>query len=297
MRMKKIISKSFQILFKNQILELPLLVYIYILLMFGILMNSKTFTNPYAAIVFSVFMLLLFVAFLSGWFSIIKYSVSNFISISRDDSEYSSKMAIYNKETMRRFFSGVGEYFFPTAIITLLYFLITSLIFIFFMNYFDISAVDLLLNMSDENKLKIYVEANIEPLSKYFLSIFLTIHLFQFLIMFWYPSLFYKIHNPFKAFLEGLKFLFKNFFYSVGVYFFIVFGFILMNILSYLFSSVYILSLLFLVLELYFLTFCFIFIFTAYNEKFIQEKVIEMNNKDVFVKSIKEAEGEDFDKE
>lgn len=291
--MNKVIKKSFQTLVKNSAIMQPLIFYIIIMLVFSGFMGSRVFSNPALGIIFSAIMLLLLTAFLSGWYNTIKFAVDNYKDFDKKSQNYSMKVAVYNLDTGKNFFPGVGEYFGSILFVVIVYMLICGLIFTFCNRFFNIDNNQMYSILFNREALMEYTKSNPMKISAYILSVSSIIQIFQFVIMFWVPSILYETKNPLRALFSSLKFLFKNFWYSVGLYFFIVICIFLMNILNVLCSINYILSIIFVIFELYFITYVFVLLFAAYKLKLIQKQIEKVNSKDVFIKSKELKESND----
>ena len=255
-------------------------------------MGTRVFSSIQISFAFGILMLLLFTAFLSGWFNTIKYAIDNYKEFNKNDEDYALQIARYNLDTGKNFFSGVGEYFLPVLGVVLVYFGISFIIFIsgFYIFKIDNLTIEVLKN---SNAMVEYAQNN--PKIFYYLSFVMgAIQFLQFLIMFWLPKIFYETKNPFKALFSSIAFEFKHFWYSIGLYLFIIFTSILFNILGTLLNQFYILSLIFMVVSLYYVNYVFVLIFNGYKTKILQIEVQKMNNMDVFIKSseVKEPDGE-----
>ena len=290
--MNKVIKKSFGILVKNSAMMQPLIFYSLIMLFFPMCMGTRVFSSIQISFAFGILMLLLFTAFLSGWFNTIKFAIDNYKEFNKNDEDYAMQVARYNLDTGKNFFSGVGEYFAPVLVVVLVYFVISFVIFIlgFYIYKIDNLTVDIL---KDVNLMSAYIQNN--PKFIYFIT-FVTgaIQFLQFLIMFWLPKIFYETKNPLKALFSSIGFEFKHFWYSIGLYLFIVFTSIFFNILGALFNQFYILSLIFMIISLYYINYVFVLIFNGYKSKVLQIEVQKMNNMDVFIKSseVRKSDGE-----
>lgn len=295
--MDKVIKKSFGILVKSSAIMQPLIFYILLILLFGAVMGSKVFINPIGGIIFSVLMFFLLVAFLSGWFRTIKHAVDTYINFNKEEKDYPMKIAVYNIDTLKKFFPGVGEYFLSLIVPVLVYTIFCACIFVLGMKLFHISNSEIYSILTNTKIIPGDLSVNtMLSLSLALLFISGMIQIFQFLIMFWIPAMYYVTPNPLKSLWVAIKFLFKNFFYSIGLYFFILVSMLIMNVLNIICSFNYILSLIFLIAELYYVTYLFVLIFTAYKEKNIQLEIEKINSQDVFIKSCDVKENNDVDR-
>ncbi len=282
--MNKIIKNSFLILFRNSAIIQPIILFTLILIIFPAIALTKLIAHPNLVLVYFGVGLLVFSAFLSGWAYMIKYAVENYLEIPSSDKAYPLLMANYNIETLKKFFTGVGEYFLPvlgTIILNIIGYigLIKLGEILFSVKYLSIV----------EGYAK-YSATNVMPefsAVQFLFLLFLNGMLFvlMFLTLFWLPSLFNKTKNPVWAFFVSLKYLFTNFLISIGTYL-ILFGlFIFINILSFLSLLSPVFSLILMIIVIYYITFYYVLSFSIFRYFMTKEIVNEINKKDVFIKS------------
>ena len=284
--MEKAVKKSFDIIIKNSAVMQPLILFLFFILLFNSFMSTGVLRNAAIGLIFLVLSILLLSAFLSGWFYTIKYAVDTYQKFDKNDPDYSLKIGLYNIETFKKFFSGVGEYFFPVLLV-----IIIAIVF----NDIVAFAGQKLLNINNLQFLTQEISTDIQSVQAlpkislnqilFVFYLFLCAFVIRFLTLFWIPALFYKTKNPFTSLFKSIKFLFKNFLVSIGIYLFlfslyaIFFVFIGISVFSI------ILQLICFVILLYLITFSIVFIFTIYRQILVQKEVEKVNANDIFIKS------------
>lgn len=282
--MDKIIKKSLRIFFENSAIMQPLLTFVLFLFVFLSFAGMNIFYNNIFAFI-SVFLILsLFSAFLAGWFYMIKFGIDNFIEVDKTENIYPNYIANYNVETLKKFFLGVGEYFLPVLGVILLNIVIfTATIYIgqitFDANYLQLLNSKIILNSSAELP---KINMNQIMLLLYIDLVSLVLH---FIMLFWLPALFYKTKNPVVSLFVSIKYLFKNFLISAGLYCLLFASIIAFNIIFFISTLFPLLLFIVLIIFLYYLAFVFILIFSTFKYFILREKVNEIDNQDVFIKS------------
>ena len=284
--MEKAIKKSFDIIIKNSAVMQPLILFLLFILLFNSFMGMGILRSPLIALIFSILSILLLSAFLSGWFYTIKYAVDTYQKVDKNDPDYALKIGLYNIETFKKFFSGGGEYFLPVLLVVIIGIVCTDLITFAGQKLLHVSNLQFLSQQMNTNIQSVQELPKI-TLSQFAFMLYLLVYVFvvRFLTLFWMPALFYKTKNPFVSLFKSIKFLFKNFLVSIGVYLFlfsiyaIFFVFIGISVFSI------ILQLICFVILIYLITFSIVFIFTIYRQILVQKEIEKVNEKDVFVKS------------
>lgn len=207
--------------------------------------------------------------FISGWFKVIQESID--------------REKIKDKKFYPIFLEGIGENILSVVLGSIIYCLVLFLgIFLsqkiamttfgnidFFLNDLNsitqnnISLVEYFQGLTDEQKNVVY---------GWNFCILCGITLFNFLFLFYYPALISEknasfLKKPFIAVWKNLKFLFKNFF---GVLFVSILVHIIHMILAYLnakFATNLILSIVFLMIYIYFLAIVVMILFNYYDKK------------------------------
>ena len=266
------IKKSFVITYKNLILAQPFVLF---LLVFSILSGGlySVQKNAIAFLVFGLSLIFLFVAFLAGWFYMAKKTIAFELYENLDDEEKSLK----SFGLIKQFFPGVGEYFLPMVGIFILFMLLsaitaflvykTGLKFIGAPN-FDAEAFKAA-SVSAVKMQEYLASVPIEKVKNFIYWICLVSFsgmIFQFLTMWFVPAMFYNAKNPFKALFLGLKFLFKNFFASIGIALFLLIFNIFVSMVNSLLAFNVILSLIGFLLFFYYGTYFIVLIFLYYGQ-------------------------------
>ncbi len=288
--MNKVIKKSFDILVKNSAIMQPLILFLLIFMIFSGFLGMRIFLNP-----FILLLLLMFSAFLSGWLNIIKYAVDNYKPFDKNGINYSMEVANYNIETMKRFFSGVGEYFISILCFVIICIFIFAGVSFSAQYFFPVNQQELLNAINDNTAFMAFMKTNLKIICFYLLYFFSVLVLIRFLLLFWLPSMYYKVKNPFTTIFSSIVFLFRNFMYSLGIFSFIFACTFIVSFIGLFLMPFRILSLLFFIVQIYFQAFVWIFTFCAYKEKILQEEIEKINARDVFIKSSEMKEKKDVD--
>ena len=283
--MGKLIKSSFQILVKNSAIMQPIIFFTLFILIFNIFIGPKILGNPIIAQTFSILAMLLLTAFLSGWFYTIKYAVDNYKDFDKNNEDYKMQVATYNVETIKTFFTGVGEYFLPVLCLVIFNIIFTGFtIFvgqmIFGVSYFDIFTIQ---NAAELNPNLVF----------FILYLDLVAIVFHFLAMFWIPALYYKTKNPITSLFHGIVFLFRKFFLSLGIYIFIMACFFTINVFTYLSGTLPILSLIVFIILLYFVTYVFVLVFKIYSENCLTQEIVQEQMQEQ-IPTQEQEQGQDF---
>lgn len=259
-------QKVFEITNRNSILLTPLILFslfstIYLVVMMS---GGKIINLLFGILVFG----LMFSAFLSGWFNMVKNVVEH---PDEDDS----------LSIMKDFSTGVGEYFYTTtkALVLVILFFIGMSIFTYFIGMHFIGDLGISSNALSES-LK-----NIEALKSFLLSLsqdqLMKLNLWNILIMgimfvsylhliLYLPALFFENKNPFETFITALKNLYSNkFFITFLIFLAIVIFNGILSILSTLFTTNILLHFVVTLLNFYFITLASVGLFYYYHKSFI----------------------------
>mgnify|MGYP003290004520 CR=1 FL=1 len=209
------------------------------------------------------------VAFIAGWFKMIKDTV-----IGNYDENPNSLIKLFPE--------GVGEYFLPSAvaIVNLVVFftimlLLACVIGIKFIGDPGIPSHVLTKAMASTQSLKAFLMSlSAEQLAKlnlWNIHILLSTALAYFLIIFYFPVLFFKTKNPFKAFFIGLKDLFcRKFFITLGVFLIIFISYFIISIMSAISSGNLILHFCATLLNFYYVVVVAVGVFYYYYHNFVE---------------------------
>ncbi len=266
------VRNSFGVVWKNLILVQPFILF---LLVFSILSGglSRVQSSPLYFFIFSTLLLLLIIAFLSGWF----YMAKKTIAFEMCENLSPEEKAVKSFGLIKHFLPGVGEYFLPMlgfGIFYLIIFLGVSLctfklgMTLIGAPNFDLTAINAA--ATDAAKLQAYFASlpteQTKTLAYWFMLVSSTGMLFQFVTTWWLPALFYNTKNPFKALGHGLKFLSKHFLGSICVYFVLgILNFIVSFVNSALTGNI-IFALIGLLLFFYYATYYVVLLFLYYGQ-------------------------------
>ena len=280
--MEKVIKKSFRILFENSALMQPVILFTLFVFIFLSFAGFKISANSLYAIISMGMLLFAFTAFLSGWLYMITFGIEKYIEFDKNETNYPQYIANYNIETVKKFFTGVGEYFLPVLGVILINIILFAAMIYIGQIIFNTGYITLL-----HTKITIGTELPKISLNQLMLLLYIDLVsiLLHFIMLFWLPTLFYKTKNPIISFFISIKYVFNNFLISLGVYFILFSGLILFNILFFISSALSLLPLIVLIIFLYYITFASILIFSTFEYIVTKEKIKEINSKDVFIKS------------
>ena len=265
------IKRAFGITKDNIILAQPLVLYLVVisLTMAGLAQQG----NKTAFMVFALANILLTTAFCAGWFYMVKKTIEH----SKKEFEKSEEQSMASFALVKDFFPGVGEFFLPVTFLIIIY---TTLFFaVMYLGYkFGLHALphphinwpEMMAAQTPEQMQKFVHSLSftqIKILNLWMFYMGAVFFLFSFLTLFLYPAMIYDSKNPFIAFWINIKFVFKNFFGSLGLLIFLLALHMFLSALSLLFSLNVFLSIIFLVISFYFATYCLVLIFLYYDEK------------------------------
>ena len=260
------IKKSFFCVIENPAITLILVLFLIVSNMLTpYIIAAKT---PIFALILLLCLSAIIFIFFSGWLKVIKESVD------RDK--------IKDKNYYSIFLEGVGENFISIAISTVIYTFFTFITIIlahyltirifgdinFFLNDLNAHAIDY-------NNFKEYInslnDTQKDIIYGWNFCIMSAMSIFTFVFLFYFPSILYNKKNiflkPIIAIWENLKFLFKNFFPALGLGIFIYILHLFLAVLNAIFSNNAILSVIFLLIYIYFISYVVMLIFNYYEAK------------------------------
>lgn len=267
--MKKGLYEVFNLTNKYIILLTPLILYSLISSVY----LAASATGKMVNIIIAVIMYTLITsAFFAGWFNMIKISVSS--SVRQDTNSL-----------MKEFVPGVGEYFLPSlgAIYNIFLFLILMFIvsFIFgakFIGDPNISVEALSKALETADALKTFLMSlSVEQLNKlnqWNILLLITMTISYFIMILYFPALFFKRKNPYIALLISLKDLFsKNILKTLG-FFTLIFMFnTIISIVSAISIGNVIMHFLLTLANFYFITLACLGMFYYYYKTFIEPQI------------------------
>lgn len=236
--MQNIFKKSFFILKNNLIFIQPLLLCLLLFMtVFAFVIGRNLFIVPKILLLIS--MLLLFVAFCSGWFYINKFGVLNYIE---NDSQ--EEITMKSVQNLKKFFEGVGSDFIKTTIAYFILFIIyTGLLFVIYnlcMQVFGepkiIYDFPKILNASSQAEILNYLNSITTNDKVVFASWIITINcvtsFMNFFVILYFAILNFEKTNVFKSLWLAVKFFFSNIFSVILIIIFAFVLYVLFNFLS-----------------------------------------------------------------
>lgn len=260
-------QKVFNLTNKYIILATPLILFSFLSTIYMVISTSggKIINLIFAIILF----LLMTGAFIAGWFNMIKLAVTDF------DDENPNNL-------IKEFPSGVGEYFLTstTGLVimfgfgALLLFLAYS-IGIHFIGEIGIPTDSLTKALQSTSELKSFIYSltpeQLEKMNLWNMLILGTISLANYLLILYFPTIFFKSKNPFFALFISLKDLFsKKILKTTGIFLLIYFVNFLISLFLALFGNNAIMHFVLTLVNFYFITTVAVGIFYYYFENFVK---------------------------
>ena len=267
--MGKSFNKVFEITNKYIVLATPLILFS---LVSSVYLAASATGKIINMIIGIILFILMSAAFVAGWFNMVKLSVSN------PDSREPNSL-------IKEFIPGVGEFFLPVLGGFFNFFLLTLIIvyicFILgakFIGDPGISAEAFSKSLETAQALKTFLSGltseQLLKLNYWNLLLMSGLSLSYFLVILYFPAVFYKKKNPFIAFLYSFKELFsKKIFKTIALYLllFLINAFI--SILSALFIGNVIMHFIITLLNFYFITVASVGIFYYYYKNFVEPQL------------------------
>lgn len=260
----------FKLTNKYIILTTPLILFSLISTFYLAITASGNVINVLFSILLSV---LMSVAFISGWFYMVKNAVIN----NRNDENANNLIVDFP--------SGVGEYFLPSLglminiiLLFILCIAFTHIVGVKFIGVISIPTDVLVKSLSNTANLKTFLMSlsteQLVILNKWVLLLFGAMTCFYFLVMFYLPSLFFKSKNPYKALFLSFKDLFsRHIFKNIGLFMMIYGGYCIFSLLSALCVAIPILHFIVLFANFYYFTFMAVCLFYFYNKIFVESQL------------------------
>lgn len=271
--MLNIVRKSGKILKNNLIFIQPLLLFFLLIMTTASFFINKNILFA-GKICLTISILLLIVAFTSGWFNINKYGV-----ISYEENDTQEEIANKAIAGIKTFFEGVGRNFFKTLGAYL------------FIGVFFIAVIycvsNLLVHTLGEPKLMYEIPKlaqassqaevlnfvkNISDNDKIIFSIWMIVANVVLLILDFFALLYFSVinfenENIIKSVWTTIKFFFKNFINSIGMIFFIFALYLGLNFASLLLGANSFSLVILIILFTVYLNYSVLLVFCFYNEK------------------------------
>ena len=271
--MKNTLRKSFNILKNNSLFIQPLLLFFLIILSIMIFLNGRTLLS-YAKISLLVAFLLMFIAFCSGWFHIIKLGITTY-------NENDSKEEIIEKSinNFKKFIEGIGEkflkllgtYFFLFIIYSAIIFVAAKLCLHYFglpEIIYDIKRIEAAASPAEKmNILNSIPIQNQISFMNWVLVLYPVSVILNFFAILTCAALYFDNSNIFKTIFSSVKFLFKNILFNMLIILILQFIYIVINLLSVVLGTNVIALFITTMLLVIYLNFYIILVFCFYNDK------------------------------
>lgn len=222
---ENIFKKSAKLLKDNIMLIQPLFIWMLVIMLMLIpLAGKKSFDIGF---IFTLILILLCTtAFLAGWYN------STVFVVSLKNKKYET-LEEHNKnqiEILKKFFPGVGEYILPVTVISIiycglgyglmeLYRLLAKKIFIVYNFPNDFFTV---LNSGSQNDITNFLQNSLSHSQLTILlwavaGSFVLYLIFNLIVLWFMPAIFYTSKNPLKAIWKSIIFMFKNIKVSLAI--------------------------------------------------------------------------------
>lgn len=267
MRIFDLYKKSFSNIVTNPTITMFFVLFLILSNSIGAYMANSQ--NTISGVLLSFCLFALAIAFLSGWFFVVK--------------EIAAEGEKENKNYFALFLEGIGKNIVSITIGSFIYaFLFVIILFAsgkiayHFFGSLDFIIKDMANLPQDTNQLMEYLE-NLTVNQKYTiycwqLCLMAAGAIFNLIFLYYFPSIIYSDKNiflkPFISFIEAVKFLFKNFVVSLFLYLTIYVIYFILGLLSALFFQNPIISILILILHIYFVCAVVMLIFSYYGQKY-----------------------------
>ncbi|MBQ9150453.1 hypothetical protein IJX73_05935 [bacterium] len=266
MKIFDLYKKSFLSAITNPTISMFLVLF----LILSNLMANQMITSKTAVVsmILSFCIFTLTLAFISGWLYVAKE-----ISIEGEKE---------NKNYFAIFLEGIGKNIVSVGIASFIYTLLFTIILFIAgkIAYLAFGSLDFILK--DITSLTQDTNQFIEYLEKLTIDQQYTLYcwqmcfiaflsIFNFILLFYFPAVIFSEKNifikPFRAFIDSIKFTFKNFFGSLLIYLTIFFAYFALSVLRFLFAQNALILILLLFLYIYFICGAVMLIFSYYGQK------------------------------
>ena len=199
------------------------------------------------------------------------------VSLSVKDAEKDEPNSL-----IKYFVSGVGEYFLPVlgtmivmAVIGTILLVLATILGYKFIGNPNVSTTALSAAMTSVESMKNFLATlTMEQLIKinlWNLLLFFAVSFSYYIVLFYFPALFFKTKNPIKAFLYSQKDLYtRHFFKNIGFYLLIFILYITLSIFTTLGGANIVLHFIFTLVNFYFMVYFSVLIFNYYYSNYIK---------------------------
>ena len=217
------IFKQSAILLKDNLMVMqPLFIWALITMLVAMPLSAKKGID--IGFIFSASIVVLcFITFLAGWYNCIKLTVANKNKVFETPEDKNKAQF----ESLKSFFPGVGEYILPVGFATILYGGISYGLFVLY-KYIAIQAFVTakipnefikLLGTGTQEEITKFIQTlstdQLATLSGIMFGGIIIYFLFEIIILWYAPTLFYTTKNPIAALFKSIIFTFKNLFASI----------------------------------------------------------------------------------
>lgn len=267
MNLINIYKKSFSQVMTNPIITLFLILFIIISNLFmGYAYSAKSFVTT---LVVSTCAFLLSICFIAGWFNVIK-------DVAKDEKAE-------NKNYFSIFMEGIGKDVFPIGVGCLIYGILLTVVLILTgkiahhaFGSLDFITKDIIPIAQDNSALMEYLNKLTDEqkyiISAWELSLIFSTMVFNFIMLFYFPSIIYNekaniFIKPLVSLKDGICFLFKNFFGALSIHISIYIVYMLIGIINAAFGNNFVISILLVFFNIYFISIAIMLIFNYYEQK------------------------------
>lgn len=271
--LKTVIKKSFNVLKNNLIfIQPPLLLMLIILTAVSYSLNDAKAVIP--NIILGISMILLTIAFASGWFYINKAAV-----LSYDENSTKEEITITSIKNFRKFFEGVGTNFANILLSSIIMVIISIIVFFSIFKVLSSSIgipnfvyelqkvvntnsqqelINFLNGISNHDKLTFFV---------WVLSVNIANVILNYVWTVFNTAITFENKNVFVCLKKAIIFIFKNLFQSFSIIVFTSLIYILLNIISSLAGTSIVAFIIMILLFITYLNYYVLLVFCFYNEK------------------------------
>lgn len=224
--MKNNIFKQSIILLKDNIMVIQPLFFGILIMM--LLVTPLSIKNSFdlSVIYTLIICILCLLAFLAGWYNCIKTTIGK-KNLKYDTPEARNQASL---DILKSFFPGVGEYMLPLTVVGVIYFIFATVAFLiyrfvalklFVMNNLPKDFLNVV-NTSSQSEIAKYIQDNfsseqVQTLIFIFVIGFIIYFLFNILVLWFGPSIYYSDKNPFRAIVQAIKFSGTHFLMSAWI--------------------------------------------------------------------------------
>ncbi|MBR3604400.1 MAG: hypothetical protein IKL52_00030 [Candidatus Gastranaerophilales bacterium] len=267
MNLFNIYKKSFSQVMTNPVITLILILFIISSNLFmGFAYGAKSIITT---LVVSTCAFLLSLCFIAGWFSVIK-------DITKDEKSQ-------NKNYFSIFMEGIGKDAFSIGVGCLIYGILLGVILVLTgkiahhtFGSLDFITKDIVSIAQDNSALMEYLNKLTDEqkyiISAWELSLIFSTMVFNFIMLFYFPSIIYNektnmFLKPLVGLKDGIVFLFKNFFCALAIHISIYIVYMLIGIINAALGNNFVISILLVFLNIYFISIAIMLIFNYYEQK------------------------------